>query len=209
MTDPDTQNKEQEPRKRISAQSQDPDLRYKFWHLFAQYSSLTIAVIGFFGLWFSVNSNTKSVRANVQSSMLTQVTALDSVFLAHPDFYPYFYEGRQPPVRTGCYRVDAASKPKAMVNRQPVEVTEPCYQDLYVAAMRVADVLDIVGVQNIRFKNEWENPEAWDKWTFDQLKCGPILLEFLNDHRDWYGTGLIEKRDKVERERMKCPHARI
>jgi len=166
-----------------------------------------IAVIGFFGLWSSVNSNTKSVRANVQSNMLNHVTALDSLFLAHPDFYPYFYEGKQPPVEKDCDRTNAASQPRASADKQSV-VTEPCYRDLYIAAMRVADVLDIVGVQNIRFKNEWENPEAWDKWTIEQLKCGPILLRFLNDHRDWYGTGLIEKRDAVDKGHMKCsyPH---
>ena len=149
------------------------DLDIKRWQLRVQIASLIVAGLGFFFLWSSVNNNTRSLGATVQNNMLTHLTDLNKLLREKPWIYPYFYANQAP-------------DPK-----------DTRYQELLFAAMSYADVLDIVSIQSTQYKEQFESPEAWDKWTCDMLEHSPILQQYLQEHRTWYGKGLIRKLDQV------------
>ena len=161
---------------KISPKASDPDLRYKFWQLMALYLNLLVAVIGFFALVITVNSNTSSLRANVQNNVLSHVSGLDKLFLEKPYLRAYFYDGKEP------------------------DPQDPGYQEVIAAAEWFTDVLDIAGVQNERFRDEWEDPEAWDNWTIDMLKHSPVMRKFLEEHSRWYSQGLTRKLKRAQAE---------
>jgi hypothetical protein len=108
--------------------------------------------------------------------MLTHVGDLGKLLLQRPDMYPYFY-----------------------LNQQPDEKNTKLKQELEIMAIVFADVLDEASVQSTRFKDQWEDPKSWDKWTEDMLKRSPILREFLKDpkHDGWYGPLLMQRLQKV------------
>lgn len=181
----------EKPRRRpISWKDDELDVRYKFWHLTAQYSSLVVAIAGFWAVWSSLENNTKSVRANVQNVMLTHVTGLNRFFMERPELYPYFYEGKKPP--------DPKVPCRKNTSVQQRGAGSPCYLDLFLAATSIADVLDIVDTQSIRFRDQWEDPDAWDTWIKDSMKQSPILREYLRKKCRWYGKRLIRQLKQVE-----------
>ena len=81
---------------KISPKASDPDLRYKFWQLVALYINLAVAFTGFLALVITVNSNTSSLRANVQNNVLSHVSGLDKLFIEKPYLRAYFYDGKEP-----------------------------------------------------------------------------------------------------------------
>src|SRR6516165_7429635 len=78
----------QPKRELISPRSDHPDMRYKFWHLTIQACSLAVAIGAWILVLHSLENNTKSVRANVQYSMLNQLGGLTKMYLDKPTLYP-------------------------------------------------------------------------------------------------------------------------
>jgi hypothetical protein len=170
---PATPPEDSAPKPRIHHKSSDPDLRYKFWALLGQYASLSIAIIGFAAVLYSINANTRSLRANVQNSIGNHVLNLDKIFVDKPELLPYFYDGKVP------------------------DPSDKNYLQLVAVTQSFADTMDVLSDQVIRFRDEWENPEAWDIWLDDCLRKSPIRVKYLRDHRGWYGHSLMQRVDRV------------
>ena len=167
--------------KKIRPTAEDLDLRYKFWQLVATYLSLVVAIAG---IWFvvrSLDNNTKSVRSGVQQSMLSLVTDLDKLFVDKPELYPYFYR---------CQELQLQSN-------------DPKSDQVIAAADQMLDVLDIAAAQSTRYRDEWEDPDAWDNWIKDEFVHSPILRKALHDHKNWYSRGLNTRLDEAEKELIK------
>jgi hypothetical protein len=158
----------------ITFRSEDPDLRYKFWHLLANYTNLAVAIVGFFVVWWSLQANTKSVRNNVSQNVLGLVTALDKLFVDKPYLYPYFHSNKK------------------------LEADDARRDEVLAAATMHLDVMDVVAVQSVRFPEVWEDPRAWDRWLVDQFAGSHVLREFLKAHRNWYGPNLQDKLRRAE-----------
>jgi hypothetical protein len=158
-------------------------LRVQFASLILQLASLIVAGLGFYFVVLSLNNNTRSLDATVENNTLNRVADVSKIVLADPWMHPYFYE-------------DKALDPK-----------DRRYQKLLVATEAVADVLDIVSTQSTRYPKQWNQPEAWDKWTCDMLAHSPILRKYLTEHSDWYDQkspkGIIQKLKHVE-DNTKC-----
>lgn len=181
---------EKPKRRSISWKDDEVDVRYKFWHLTVQYSSLVLAIFGFLVLWSSLKKNTQSVRANVQNGMLTQVAGLSKTLMDKPELYTYFYKGEPPPdPKLPCVPHSSGAVEKAQ---------SPCYVEVLAAAISKADVLDLVSTQSTRFPDLWDDPEAWDRWVEDSIKQSPILRDYLQNNCRWYGTSLIKHLKKVD-----------
>jgi len=182
--------KKDEPKKEAQHDKSDPgtdcdqrykheDLRIKRRQLRVQVASLIVAGLGFLFVVLSLNNNTRSLEATVQNNMLTHVTDLSKLLQENPWAYPYFYENK------------------------PVDPKDPHYQELLITAMHFADVLDIVTLQSSQYKNQWQKPDAWDRWTCDMLERSPILRQFLREHLGWYGDGIKDKFKLVD-SKQKC-----
>jgi hypothetical protein len=156
--------------------ARDADLRYKFWHLFATYASLVVAIFGIVFVVRSLDNNTKSVRNSVQQNMLSLVTGLDRIFVDNPELHPYFYECQE-------------------IKEDP---NDRRYQQVFAAAVQTLDVLDIAESQITRFSEDWDTPQAWDNWVNDAFTHSPVLRLVLRKHITWYGKGLKERIVKVE-----------
>jgi hypothetical protein len=166
---------------KIRPTAHDPDLRYKFWQLFATYASLVVAILG---IWFvvrSLDNNTKSVRSGVQQSMLSLVTDMDKVFVDKPELYPYFNR---------CQELKLGPN-------------DPKSDQVIAAAVQMLDVFDIAAAQSTRFRDQWEDPDAWDNWIKDQFIHSPILRKVLHDHKSWYSKGLNNRLNEAEKELIK------
>lgn len=178
MNPADFQNEQLDRDQKISRTANDPELRYKYWQLLATYLSLIVAVVGIGFVVWSVRNNTKSVSTGVQQHAMSLVTDLDKVFIDHPQLYPYFYECKE-------LELDPNDKESKRV---------------VAAAMMMLDVLDMAAMQSTENKLDWGDPEAWDRWIFDQFVRSPILRKTLKEHEGWYGKRLKTKRDEAERE---------
>ncbi len=154
-------------------------LRVQIVSLIVAGLSLIVAGLGFLFVVLSLNNNARSLGATVQNNMLNHVTDLNKLMQEEPWAYPYFYENK------------------------PVDPKDPHYQELLIIAMHFADVLDIVTLQSSQYKNQWQKPEAWDRWTCDTLERSPILRQFLREHLDWYGDGIKGKFNLVN-SKQKC-----
>jgi hypothetical protein len=132
-----------------------------------------MALIGFIAVLGSVNANTKSLRASVQNLVTTHIINLDKLFVERPYLMPYFYDGR------------------------PADVKDPKYGEILAAAQIFADTMELLSDQVIRFREQWENPEGWDIWMDDTLRKSPVLVQYLRDHRTWYGESLMKRVDRI------------
>lgn len=170
MSSDDNASTQPEPRQdqkaRIRPWASSPDLRYKFWHIVLLSANLCIAMLGFYSLWSSLNQNAKSVRNSVQHSMLTHVRELDRLVVERPHLYGYFYE---------C---------------KPLQRGDTLYAEVRAAGMMFLDVLDIVGSQSTIFRENWNDPDAWDRWISDTFEHSPALRQLLAEHSDWYAPRL-------------------
>jgi hypothetical protein len=129
--------------------------------------------LGFVAVILSVNANTKSLRANVENSLVTHVINLNRLNIDKPFLHPYFDEGKVP------------------------DPNDPHYGEILATAQMVANILDLASIQSLRYRDQWENPEAWDAWVTDSLRNSPILVKYLRAHPKWYGDALRDKMNQV------------
>jgi hypothetical protein len=168
-------------RPKISYKANDPDLRFKFWQLFALYSNLLVAIVGISFVVTTLHNNGQSVRNSVQQGMARLVTDMDRVFVDKPELFPYFYE---------CREIDSSN---------------PQYFTAFAASIQMLDLLDIANTQSSTFRDQWDTPEAWDNWIADQLLRSPILRATLRRHNTWYGTRLnasLVKAEQIVKEKL-------
>jgi hypothetical protein len=166
---------------RISPRAIDPDLRHKFWNLTLHFSAVAVAAIGLGLVVGELGRNTASVRSAMRNSLLTQVRDLDKVILEHPKLFPYFFERRE-----------VASAP------------EELKPQLRAAAELFLDVFDDVQDQITKYPNDWDHPEAWNRWMVDMFKSSPYLRSLLEHEAcSWYGDGLKRRLREAQQELQK------
>ncbi len=164
----------------ISPKASSSDLRFKFWQLLAMYSSLSIAALGIFFVWWTLSGNALSSRSQMQQGMVRLVIDMDRVFVEHPELYPYFYQ---------C---------------QPIDPSNKDYDRASAAAVQMLDIMDIAATQNDTFKSQWDTPQAWDDWIKDQLVRSPITRDRLKAYSSWYGRRLNHRYQEVEQDLQKA-----
>jgi hypothetical protein len=130
---------------------------------------LLIEIAGFAGLFYGLVLNARTHRLNVENGLLTQVIALDTVFMNDPELEPYFYENTA------------------------IAKNHPKYLKAHATAGMFLDIFDIATMQKEQYPSAWDTPQAWDEWMEDVFSSSPILQEVYNQHRNWYGLGVQEK----------------
>jgi hypothetical protein len=148
------------------------DLFYKKTGLFISSGGFFLVIVGLVINIIQSEKVAKSIRANVESSTVTQVTKLDQVFMQKPDLIPYFYEGKS------------------------IDDKATDYREVSATAVMVLDVFDLVASQNRHFPEFWDTPGAWDEWMIDVFSTSPILRATIDKYPNWYGPDLKELRRK-------------
>ena len=165
------------------------DLFYKKFSLFVSSGGFLLIILGLFANIWSIGINTKqlrlnaaqsekvekSIRANVEQSIVTRVIDLDQVFIQKPDLTPYFYEDK------------------------PIYENDDKYREVSATAVMVLDVFDLVATQNKHYPEFWDTPEAWDEWMIDFFSTSPILRATFDKYPSWYGNSLKELRNKGQK----------
>jgi len=158
-----------------------PEEQRRYWErdLFYKKLSLIISGGGFLliilGLGFNIAQSSrveKSIRANVQNSVLNYVIALDRLFMEKPYLIPYFYEGK------------------------PINDQDEKYQEVAATAEMILDIFDLISVQNKSYLEFWESPQAWDEWIIDTFSTSPILRDTLDKRLNWYDEIVLDLRKK-------------
>ena len=157
---------------------QDKEERsYREEDLFYKQRGLAVSVAGFalviLGLIINILQSekvAKSIRVNVENSIVTHVTSLDQVFITDPDLTPYFYANK------------------------PINEDDPKYPKASATAVMTLDVFDEVAGQNRHYPEFWDTPEAWDEWVIGVFSTSPILRDTFDKYPCWYGKRLWELR---------------
>jgi hypothetical protein len=181
-TPPKSESSEIPSGESCEAQAPSPPMeQIRYWErdLFYKKLSLFISLGGFLliivGLGFNIAQShrvEKSIRANVQNSVLNHVLTLDKLFMEKPYLIPYFYEGK------------------------PIDDKDEKYQEVAATAEMILDIFDLISVQNKSYLEFWDSPEAWDEWVIDTFSTSPILRDTLDRRSNWYDKILVELRKK-------------
>jgi len=121
----------------------------------------------------------KSIRANVENGAVTHVLALDKVFMDRPYLMPYFYESKS------------------------IDRKDPKYAEVQATAGAVLDLFDMLASQSKHYPEFWDTPEAWDAWMVDVFSTSPILREYLDTHKTWYGNNVKALREQARSKQVK------
>lgn len=114
------------------------------------------------------------VQSRTMFDALTQdMKAIQSMVIASPEVYPYFYEGRS---------LDNVS-------------TEERFRILAIAEARL-DHIDGFLLRAETYKDAHARAEKGqegpiDSWVSDMLSSSPVMRDFLLDHREWYSERLM------------------
>lgn len=126
-------------------------------------SVLVIASIYF--VWKQVRQQAQNSRTELITGMTTLIVSVSQVFIEHPDMRKYFHDGAVPTDRE-------AERARAI-------------------AVTMADAMDHVAAHLGLMDHPAE--EAWKRYIGDMCDRSPILKEYLQTHRDWYGPALREQ----------------
>ncbi len=141
--------------------------------------SLLISVCGSIGVIISLwvmNRQTRifnrQLTEGIRQTMMNYSMEISRLFLEHPDLRPYFFSG---------------------------QVIDVNHQD-YLRAEAVAEViLDIFWTMrsqaNRRVADDFVDSSAAEQWAIYMGDCfasSPILTDFLNRRKDWYGDDLYK-----------------
>ncbi|MCA1642760.1 MAG: hypothetical protein LC785_12610 [Acidobacteria bacterium] len=151
------------------------DLFYKRLGLIISGGGFILIIVGFGVNITQSNRVEKSIRANVQNSVLNHVLTLDKLFMEKPYLIPYFYEGK------------------------PIDEKDEKYQEVAATAEMILDIFDLISVQNKSYLEFWDSPQAWDEWITDTFSTSPILRDTLDKRSNWYDKILLELRQKGQK----------
>jgi hypothetical protein len=106
-----------------------------------------------------------------------QMSAIDNIFVEHPEVYPYFYEGK------------------------PIAQNDPEYNKVLTVAMAVTNFLETNLPRDGAAPMPW-----WEKYISDQFAISPIMCEYLERRNAWFDPRLVtimrEARDRTNSPRM-------
>ncbi|MGO8762062.1 MAG: hypothetical protein ACLP2P_15210 [Desulfobaccales bacterium] len=122
--------------------------------------------------------NLESVESNVFGTMTSQSLASDDVFLRNPELRPYFYSG------------------KALIKNDPLADKVKSVAEFYL------DYFESLSTQLRKYPNIWRfEKNAWEANIIDMFAWSPVLCQYLEVNKEWYGEELMGLKKKGEAKR--------
>jgi hypothetical protein len=120
----------------------------------------------------------ESAKSQVFGLVTTYSLEADNLFINHPEFRPYFYQGRD------------------------IEATDPLYHKLLGAAEYLLDYFDSLETHLKKYPDLWFSEEkTWEANTMDMFAWSPILCRYLEATKAWYSEDLYRLKVAGEEKR--------
>ncbi len=142
---------------------------FEKWSLIIQVIGIGLVVVS---LIFIARQNKHIAFQNEQAAQLAkrqayeggsgQMSAIDNIFVEHPELYPHFYESKT------------------------IGADDPKYVQVLTVAMAVTNFMEAT------LPREGADPMPWwEKYMSDQFAISPIMCEYLESRQDWFDPRLV------------------
>jgi hypothetical protein len=132
------------------------------WTLIIQVIGHLLVVISLGFIAFQTYQTAQQARRQAYAGGSSQMSAIDNIFVEHPEMYPYFYEGKV------------------------ITQDDPEYFKVLAVAMAVTNYLET----NLPRDGAGPMP-GWEKYTSDQFAISPIMCEYLERRHEWFDDRLV------------------
>jgi hypothetical protein len=128
----------------------------------------TVALLGALWIaWIQTEKLVESFNMSTWSTIASQTTELDKVFIDHPEIVPYIYQG------------------------VPISTDSKDYNLAYSVAVMVIDFMDNSTTVNRNGDKELFEPEPWNKYYEWQFKSSPLICDVVRAEAHMYGKDIV------------------
>lgn len=149
---------------------------YELWSLITQAVSTVLVVVSLWFIYYQTGQSTEAAKRQAYVGSLTQMSAIDGIFVEHPEMYPYFYEGKA------------------------IAPDHEDYLKVLTIAMAVTNFLEGSLPPEGEPSMHW-----WETYVRDQFEISPIMCEYLERRNAWFNPKLV-KIMREARQRTNLPH---
>lgn len=166
------------PTKASCGTSATPPLTtFEKWTLFIQAIGTVLVVVSLGFIAYQTQQTAQQAKRQAYEGGSGQMSAIDNIFVEHPELYPYFYEGKV------------------------IAQDDPEYVKVLTVAMAVTNILEATLPRAGADPMPW-----WEEYMSDQFAISPIMCEYLERREDWFDPRLVkimrEAKDRTNSRRM-------
>ena len=159
------------------ADTTTPFTPFERWTLIIQVIGTVLVVVSLVVIAYQTQQTAQQAKLQAYEGGSGQMSAIDNIFVEHPEVYPYFYEGKA------------------------IAQNDPEYNKVLTVAMAVTNFLEA------NLPREGADPMPWwEKYISDQFAISPILCEYLERRNAWFDPRLVtimrKARDRTNSPRM-------
>ena len=165
------------PSKAVGDASAEPLTRFERWTLIIQVIGTLLVVVSLGFIAYQTQQTAQLARRQAYEGGSGQMSAIDNIFVEHPEVYPYFYEGKA------------------------IATNDPEYNKVLTVAMAVTNFLEATLPRDGVDPMPW-----WETYMSDQFALSPIMCEYLERRNAWFDPRLVtimrKARDRTISPRM-------
>ncbi len=150
--------------------------KFEKWTLFIQSIGILLVLLSLVFIAYQTRQTAQLARRQAYEGGSGQMSAIDNIFVEHPELYPYFYEGKV------------------------IAQNDPEYVKVLTVAMAVTNFLEATLPREGASPMPW-----WEKYMSDQFASSPIMCEYLERRNDWFDPRLV-KIMREAKGRTNLPH---
>jgi hypothetical protein len=136
---------------------------YERWSLFIDAFSALLVVITLGFIAYQTQQATQLAKRQAYEGSSAQMSAIDNMFVEHPELYPYFYDGKV------------------------IAKSDPEYLKVLTVAMALTNFLEA------SLPREGADPMPWwEKYISEQYAISPIMSEYLEQRQNWFDPRLVK-----------------
>lgn len=121
---------------------------------------LVVITLGFIA--YQTQQATQLAKRQAYEGSSGQMSAIDNIFVEHPELYPYFYDGKA------------------------IAKSDPEYLKVLTVAMAVTNFLEATLPREGAPRILW-----WEEYMSDQFALSPIMCEYLEQRHRWFDDRLV------------------
>jgi hypothetical protein len=150
------------PQSHVSPAKQKLTL-YERWTLIIQVFGIILVVASLGFVAYQTRQTAELARRQAYEGGSGQMSAIDNIFVEHPELYPYFYDGKM------------------------IAKNDPEYFKVLTVAMAITNFLEGTLPRDGAEPMPW-----WEKYMNDQFAISPIMCEYLEQRQNWFDPRLVK-----------------
>jgi hypothetical protein len=137
--------------------------RYEQWTLTIQVVGIILVVASLGFVLYQTRQTAEIARRQAYEGGSGQMSAIDNIFVEHPELYPYFYDGKV------------------------ITKNDPEYFKVLTVAMAITNFLEGTLPRDGAQPMPW-----WVKYMNDQFAISPIMCDYLEERQNWFDPRLVK-----------------